>query len=99
MEETRDANWQWFQQNIEQILKHVPEYRWGRMTVIGNAFCDSEKQGEVEAFFGEHINEMAGGPRNLAKILKGIDLCIAKVKHHRAEMETWLGPLQQEPAP
>ena len=91
MEETRDATWTWFQQNIDQVLKRVPEARWGRMTMFGSAFCDAEKQAEVEAFFAERIQDMTGGPRGLAKTLEGIDLCIAKAKHHQAEMEDWLG--------
>lgn len=91
MAETRDATWLWFQQNIDQILERIPAHRWGRMTIVGSAFCDAEKQAEIEAFFGRRIKEMAGGPRNLAKTLEGIDLCIAKVKHHQAEMEAWLG--------
>ncbi len=91
MEETRDATWKWFQQNFDRILKRIPEHRWGRMTVVGNAFCDAEKRAEVETFFSKHIQEMAGGPRNLAKTLEGIDLCIAKVKYHQPELEAWLG--------
>ena len=91
MEETRDATWTWFQQNIDQILKRIPEARWGRITMVGSAFCDAEKQAEVEAFFGERISDMTGGPRSLATTLEGIGLCIAKVKHHQAEMEAWLG--------
>lgn len=91
MVETRDATWAWFQQNFDQILARVPEARWGRMTTVGSAFCDSGKQAEVESFFGERIGELTGGPRNLAKTLEGIDLCIAKVQHHQAEMEAWLG--------
>jgi len=91
MVETRDATWEWFQQNMDKILERVPEARWGRMTAVGGAFCDSGKQAEIEDFFAERIAEMTGGPRNLAKTLEGIDLCIAKVKHHQAEMEAWLG--------
>ncbi len=90
-EETRGATWQWFQQNIDRILKRVPEHRWGRMTEVGGAFCDAEKRAEVETFFGKRIQEMAGGPRNLAKTLEGIDLCIAKVKYYQTELEAWLG--------
>jgi alanyl aminopeptidase len=91
MMETRDATWEWFQQNMDKILERVPESAWGRMTAVGSAFCDSGKQAEIEEFFTERIAEMAGGPRSLAKTLEGIDLCIAKVQHHRVEMEAWLG--------
>jgi len=91
MEETRDATWEWFQQNFERILKRIPEHRWGRMTSVGSAFCDAGKRAEIEAFFSQRIEEMPGGPRNLAKTLEGIDLCIAKVKFHQPELDAWLG--------
>jgi len=91
MVETRDDTWEWFQQNIDKILERVPEAAWGRMTMVGDAFCDAEKQAEIDEFFGERIGDMMGGPRSLAKTLEGIDLCIAKAQHHQAEMEAWLG--------
>ena len=91
MLETRDATWLWFQQNIDRILERVPEPAWGRMTFFGSAFCNTEKQAEVQAFFKQRINTMTGGPRNLAKTLEGIDLCVAKVQRHQTEMDTWLG--------
>ena len=91
MPETRDATWSWFQQNLDRILQRVPETSWGRMTYVGGAFCNTEKQAEVQAFFAERINTLAGGPRNLAKTLEGIDLCVTKVLHHKEDMDTWLG--------
>lgn len=91
MTETRDATWLWFQKNLDRILPRIPEPGWGRMTFIGSAFCNTEKQAEVQAFFAERIDSMTGGPRNLAKTLEGIDLCVAKVQQHQAEMDAWLG--------
>ncbi len=91
MHETRDATWLWFQQNIDRILQRIPEPSWGRMTFVGSSFCDTAKQAEVEAFFAERIRTLTGGPRNLAKTLEGIDLCLAKVGQHKAEMDAWLG--------
>jgi len=91
MPETRDATWLWFQQNIDRILARMPKPAWGRITVIGSAFCDTEKQAEVQAYFAQRINDLTGGPRYLAKTLEGIDLCVAKVEQHQAEMDAWLG--------
>ena len=91
MEETRDANWLWFQQNLDRILERVPEHSWGRMAIFGSTFCTIEKQAEVQAFFAERIDTMTGGPRTLAKTLEGIDLCVAKAGHHREDMNNWLG--------
>ena len=91
MPETRDATWSWFQENIDRILERIPEAGWGRVTFVGSAFCNTTKQAEVEAFFAGRIESLTGGPRNLAKTLEGIDLCVAKVQHHKAGMDTWLG--------
>jgi alanyl aminopeptidase len=91
MPETRDATWLWFQQNMDRILPRMPEERWGRMTFVGSAFCNIEKQAEVQTFFAERINTLTGGPRSLAQTLEGIDLCVAKVEQHKPEMEAWLG--------
>ena len=91
MPETRDATWMWFQQNIDRILPRIPEDSWGRMTFVGSAFCNTEKRAEVQTFFAERINNLTGGPRNLAQTLEGIDLCAAKVQQHKTEMDVWLG--------
>lgn len=91
MRETRDATWLWFQENLDRILSRMPETGWGRITFVGSAFCNTEKQAEVQAFFEKRINELTGGPRSLAKTLEGIDLCVAKVQQHQTEMDVWLG--------
>ncbi|MGB5485965.1 MAG: M1 family aminopeptidase, partial [Lysobacterales bacterium] len=46
MPETRDTTWVWFQQNMDRILPRIPEESWGRMTFVGSAFCNTEKQVE-----------------------------------------------------
>ena len=91
MPETRDTTWVWFQQNMDRILPRIPEESWGRMTFVGSAFCNTEKQVEVQAYFAERIKSLTGGPRNLAQTLETIDLCVAKVQQHKSEMDVWLG--------
>ena len=91
MAETRDATWDWFQQNIDRILERIPETSWGNVAFVGSAFCDPEKQAEVESFFEERIKTLTGGPRTLAKALEGINLCVAKVEHHKADLNEWIG--------
>ncbi|MGA9574768.1 MAG: M1 family metallopeptidase [Lysobacterales bacterium] len=91
MPETRDATWSWFKQNMDRILVRIPEERWGRMTAMGQAFCSTEKQAEVQDYFTGRIDTLTGGPRSLAQTLEGIDLCMAKVKQHKPEMDAWLG--------
>ena len=91
MPETRDATWAWFRKNIDRLQKRIPEDNWGRLTFFGKAYCDTEKRSEVEAYFAARIDNLTGGPRNLAQTLEGIDLCVAKVRQHKPEMDAWLG--------
>ncbi len=91
MPETRAATWLWFQHNIDRLLERIPAENWGRLTFFGNAFCGTQEQAEVQAFFAERINKLTGGPRHLAQTLEGIELCVAKVQRHKAEMDAWLG--------
>jgi alanyl aminopeptidase len=91
MRETRDATWDWVQENIDRILERIPKESWGYITIVGSTFCNTEKQAEVQAFFEQRIDQLTGGPRYLAKTLEGIDLCVAKVQHHQAGFEAWLG--------
>ncbi len=90
-DKTREATWEWLQKNIEKLLLRMPEQRRGRIAGIGSTFCDQQKKTAVEAFFAERVKNLAGGPRSLAKGLESIDLCIAKVKYYKVEMEAWLG--------
>jgi alanyl aminopeptidase len=91
MPETRDATWSWIQQNLDGVLARMPEPSWGRIASIGRTFCDVNNKDEVEAYFADRIDSLTGGPRNLAQALERVDLCIAKVERHRADMDAWLG--------
>ncbi|MBT8066925.1 MAG: M1 family metallopeptidase [Gammaproteobacteria bacterium] len=91
MPETRDATWTWIQENLDGVLARMPKPSWGRISSIARTFCDSEKRAEVEAFFADRIDSLTGGPRSLAQALERVDLCIAKVERHRADMDAWLG--------
>ena len=53
MPETRAATWLWFRHNIDRLLERIPEESWGRLTFFGNAFCNTEEQAEVQAFFSK----------------------------------------------
>ena len=91
MAETRDATWLWFRQNLDRILARIPKNSWGQVAFVGASFCDEEKQAEVQAFFEERIETLTGGPRILAKTLEGMNLCMAKVEHHQAGLNEWIG--------
>ncbi len=91
MDETRDASWAWFEENMDQILERYPEDRWGRFAFYGTTFCNAEKKAAVQAFYADKIESLTGGPRTLANTLESIDLCMAKVQQHKPELDAWLG--------
>ena len=74
---------------FEFIERHFGEIVAGHPSIFGNelgsylpfsgaSFCDSKSRDELKAFFGPLVNQYAGAPRNLAQVLEGIDLCIAR---------------------
>jgi alanyl aminopeptidase len=67
--------------NYDQLVSTLPSGGMGemaaRLPVIGSAFCDDRRRGEVEAFFKDRVAKTTGGERILAQILESIDQCIA----------------------
>jgi alanyl aminopeptidase len=44
---------------------------------IAAGYCDTAHRQEVDSFFKDRSTKFTGGPRKLAQVLEGIDLCIA----------------------
>jgi alanyl aminopeptidase len=44
---------------------------------IAAGYCDAVHREDVEAFFKDRSTKYTGGPRILAQVLEGIDLCMA----------------------
>ncbi len=77
--ERRDAAWAWIEQNFDALAARL-ETGAGHLPSFAGMFCSEERAAEVEAFFTERVNELPGGPRNLANALEEIRLCVAKVE-------------------
>ncbi len=82
MPETRDATWEWVVANFP-ALRDLLESSAGRLPGLGSFFCSEERADAVETFFAEHIEDLPGGPRNLASTLESIRLCAARAEAHR----------------
>jgi alanyl aminopeptidase len=74
---TRQQTWESFQRNYDAIVARTPAEAQGFLVFTASTFCDAEARANVESFFKPRVDKVVGGPRNLARVLEGIDLCIA----------------------
>ncbi len=69
-------------QNLAALLKKLPREVSGDFAAdlprVGDNFCDAADRADLDAFFKPLVDQFAGGPRDLAQTLEGIDLCIAR---------------------
>jgi len=89
-ENLRPEMWNWFKNNIEVIKSRVSSFSQSRIPGIGDYFCTVEDKDKVENFFKPIISDISGGPRALDQTLETIDLCAAKVAHHKDAVNTYL---------
>ncbi len=82
MPETREATWAWLVESFDALRERVGPFRAGHLPWMASGFCDEAHAEAVEQFFGPRIDELPGGPRNLAGALEAIRLCAARVEAH-----------------
>ena len=78
----RPAAWDWLRENLDGMIGRVPVWNQGDMVSLPRQFCSQARKAEVQAFFGPKVDELQGGPRDLALALEQIDLCTALKAHH-----------------
>jgi len=83
MEETREATWQWLTESFDAVKERIGQFRTGFLPWMGAGFCSEERAEQLQAFFAPKIEDLPGGPRNLAGALEAIRLCAAKVEAHQ----------------
>jgi alanyl aminopeptidase len=71
------ASWKFLQANYDGILAKFPREATGFAPYFAEGFCDGTHRREVAEFFAGRAEKLPGGPRNLAQVLEGIDLCVA----------------------
>jgi hypothetical protein len=57
---------------------------------VGRGFCDPESRRQLQEYFDPLVGKYDGAPRNLAQILEGVDLCIARVAAQRPSVSEFL---------
>jgi alanyl aminopeptidase len=86
MPETREAAWQWVKESFDPLVARIGPGRAGYAPYAATTFCDAAKVDEVRAFFAPRIEELPGGPRNLASAIESLSLCAARVEAQRDSM-------------
>ncbi len=90
MEETRERAWAWLQQNFDAFVERAGPGRAGYTPFVATSFCDAGRVEEMQAFFGPRVDELPGGPRNLATALEAMRLCAARVDAQRQSTAQFL---------
>jgi alanyl aminopeptidase len=92
--DTRKMPFQFIKAHFEEIMKDHPSIFGNDMGAYlpfaGGSFCDAESRREVQSFFAPKVDQYAGAPRNLAQVLEGIDLCIARKTAQQDSVKAFL---------
>ncbi len=85
-----DARFAFVKKNYDTLLAKIPNELKPEMASTGRRFCDEAHRGDLEAFFGERMAKVTGGPRKLAQVVESIDLCIAEKKALGPSLDAFL---------
>jgi alanyl aminopeptidase len=88
--ETREFAYDFVKQNWEALIAKLPTDFGAYLPFIASHYCDSQHQGDAEAFFKDRAAKYAGGPRNLAQVLETISLCVANKDANEASVAEFL---------
>ncbi|WNG40999.1 M1 family metallopeptidase [Archangium violaceum] len=74
---TRDVAYAFVKENYDALAARLPEAGVEMLAWSASAYCDPVHRQDAAAFFTERMARAPGGPRTLAQVLEGVDLCIA----------------------
>jgi alanyl aminopeptidase len=80
----REAAWRWLQEHFDAVVQRIGRLRAGLTPALAGRFSDLTHAKEVEDFFRPRIDQLVGGPRNLALVLERIELAAARIAAHEA---------------
>jgi len=76
----RDATWRWIEAHYSELIQRIGGFSTAHLPWLATAFCDDARADQVERFFAPRIDDLEGGPRNLAGSVEEIRLCAALVR-------------------
>lgn len=82
-ERTRAAAWTYLEQNFDAIAGRLSAERAGSLPGLAVPFCSQEMADRLQTFFAPRIQQLMGGPRNLAIAVESLKLCAAQAALQR----------------
>jgi alanyl aminopeptidase len=86
---TREQAWKFLQDSWGELTRIIPTTRQTRLPWLAGGFCKKSRAAEAKAFFEGRVDGIVGAPRNLKGALEAIELCAARVDHHREAAEAF----------
>jgi alanyl aminopeptidase len=86
----RPIVWEFFKQNYDAILAKTPGEGAGFLPYVPYGACDEDTRRDVEDFFRDRVGKLQGGAYNLARVLEGIDNCVALKGAQEAGLRAFL---------
>jgi alanyl aminopeptidase len=87
---TRDLAYDFVKQNWDALVAKLPTDTGSFLPFVAGSYCDTGHRQDVEAFFKDRSTQYTGGPRILAQVLEGIDLCVAYQKTQQPSVTDFL---------
>jgi alanyl aminopeptidase len=87
---SRELGYDFVKQNWDALIARFPA-DWGAfLPFVADNFCDAQHRHDAEAFFEGRSTKYKGGPRTLAEMLEGIDVCVAYKKAQQPSLTEFL---------
>jgi len=87
---TRDLDYDFLKQNWDALVAKLPTDSGAFLPFVAAGFCDEQHRQDAKSFFDGRSTKFTGGPRNLAQVLEGIDLCVAYKKSQQPSVTEFL---------
>jgi alanyl aminopeptidase len=90
--DTRDAAWTWLKAHFDELAPLLPDRFGGRLPLMYTV-CDAARAEQLRAFFTSRVDQLTGGPRNLAQALENAQQCAARVDAQRDSVQRYVAAL------
>jgi len=87
---TRDLAYDFVKQNWDALIAKLPTDSGSFLPFVAGGYCDEGHRQDAASFFEGRSTKYSGGPRNLAQMLEGIDLCVAFKKAQQPSVTEFL---------
>jgi ERAP1-like protein len=88
--EVRDVPYAFVKAHYDELLAKMPSFEADALLYVGQKYCDPAHRQDVVAYFTPRAATMAGGAKELAHVLEGIDSCIAVRERQQASAAAFL---------